>query len=63
MVSETARHQGVARKLTSSAEEWARGIPAVYVALASRRAADFYLRIGHEESATYYQKTLVPPVR
>jgi GNAT superfamily N-acetyltransferase len=63
MVSESARSQGVATKLMSSAEEWARSIPAAYVALASRRAGDFYLRIGYEESATYYRKTFVPPGR
>ncbi len=39
----------------------ARSIPAAYVA--SRRAGDFYLRIGYEESATYYRKTFLPPVR
>jgi len=63
MVSESARGQGVARKLMSSAEEWARGVPTPYVAVASRRAGDFYLRIGYEESATYYRKTFVLPVR
>ena len=60
MVSETARSQGVATKLMASAEQWARSIPAAHIAVASRRAGDFYVRIGYEESATYYRKTLVP---
>ncbi len=63
MVSEAARSQGVATNLTSSAEEWARSIPAAHIAVASRRAGDFYLRIGYVESATYYRKTFVPPMR
>lgn len=60
-VSEAVRRQGVASKLVSSAEEWARTIPTAYVALASRRAGDFYLKIGYEESATYFRKTFVRP--
>jgi hypothetical protein len=44
----------------ASAEEWARGLPTAYIAVASRRAGDFYLRIGYEESATYFRKTFVP---
>jgi GNAT superfamily N-acetyltransferase len=63
MVNESARARGVATKLMSSAEEWARSLPAAYVAVVSRRAGDFYLRIGYEESATYYRKTFVPFVR
>jgi hypothetical protein len=43
-----------------SAETWARRIPTAYVALASRRAGDFYLNVGYEESATYFRKTFVP---
>src|SRR5277367_6679897 len=34
MVSESLRHCGVASKLMSSAEEWARNLPAAFVALA-----------------------------
>jgi GNAT superfamily N-acetyltransferase len=47
MVDESSRQQGVASKLMSAAEEWARTIPTAYIALASRRAGDFYLRIGN----------------
>jgi GNAT superfamily N-acetyltransferase len=63
MVRESSRHQGVASKLMSAAEEWARTIPTAYIALASRRADDFYLRIGYEGSATYFRKSFVPPKR
>jgi GNAT superfamily N-acetyltransferase len=63
MVGESSRRQGVATKLMSAAEEWARTIPTPYISLASRRAGDFYLRIGYEESATYFRKTLVPSQR
>jgi len=43
------------------AETWARNVPTAYVALASRRASDFYRDIGYEESATYFRKTFVAP--
>ena len=43
------------------AETWARSVPTAYVALASRRAGDFYLNSGYEDSATYFRKTFVAP--
>jgi GNAT superfamily N-acetyltransferase len=58
MVSESVRRQGVASKLVSSAESWARRVPSAYVALASRRGGDFYLRNGYEDSATFFRKVL-----
>jgi GNAT superfamily N-acetyltransferase len=61
VVGEPVRRSGVGSKLMASAEEWARRLPAAYVALASRRAGDFYLKIGYEESATYFRKTFDPP--
>jgi GNAT superfamily N-acetyltransferase len=63
MVSESVRSRGVATKLMSSAEEWAKGVPTAHAAVANRRAADFYRRIGYEESANYYRKTFAPTVR
>jgi GNAT superfamily N-acetyltransferase len=63
MVSESVRSRGVATKLMSSAEEWAKGVPTAYVAVASRRAGEFFRRIGYEESANYYRKTFAPTVR
>jgi GNAT superfamily N-acetyltransferase len=61
MVSESARREGVATRLMSAAEEWAKAVPTAHVALASRRAGDFYLRLGYEDSATYFRKTFVSP--
>jgi GNAT superfamily N-acetyltransferase len=61
MVSELARRQGVGSRLMSVAEAWAEGVPTAYVALASRRAGDFYLKIGYEDSATFFRKAFVPP--
>jgi GNAT superfamily N-acetyltransferase len=58
MVNESVRGQGVASKLVSSAEEWARRVPSAYLALASRRGRDFYLRNGYEDSATFFRKVL-----
>jgi histone acetyltransferase (RNA polymerase elongator complex component) len=43
----------------AEAERWAQDYGAPYVSLASRRASDFYLSLGYEESATYFKKTLV----
>jgi GNAT superfamily N-acetyltransferase len=63
MVSELVRRRGVGTALMSWAEEWARTIPASYVALATRRAGDFYVRIGYEDSATFFRKTFVRPDR
>ena len=61
MLTESVRRQGMATKLTSSAEAWAGSVPAANLAVASRRAGDFSLGIGYEESATYYRKNFVPP--
>ncbi len=63
MVKEPFRRQSVATKLMSSAEAWARTIPTAYVALATRRAGEFYRGIGYEEGAIYFRKTFVPPQR
>jgi len=61
MVSESGRRQGVGPQLLSAAEAWAAAIPTAYIALAGRRAAEFYVAAGYEESATYFRKTFAPP--
>jgi GNAT superfamily N-acetyltransferase len=61
MVSESVRNQGVATRLMDFAETWARNVPTAYMALASRRASEFYLDVGYEESAAYFRKTFVAP--
>lgn len=61
MVAESARRAGAGRSLMSSAEAWARAAGAAYVALATRRAGDFYLALGYEESAAFFRKQLAQP--
>jgi GNAT superfamily N-acetyltransferase len=58
MVSETVRRQGVGRQLMESFEQWARSRQSKLIALATRRAAEFYKGIGYDESATYFRKLL-----
>lgn len=57
MVDERARLSGIGRRLVDRGEEWAQSIGARYIALASRRAGQFYLALGYEDSAVYYRKT------
>jgi GNAT superfamily N-acetyltransferase len=58
MVSEVERRSGIGRALMDAVETWARELGAAYVSLATRRAADFYLALGYEESATFFRKVL-----
>ena len=49
--------------LLSAFEQWAGGQGCALVALATRRAAQFYRAVGYEESAAYFRKVLAgrPP--
>ncbi len=58
MVAEARRGAGVGRALMEAVEERARASGAAYVALATRRAADFYTALGYRESATYFKKSI-----
>lgn len=58
MVGEVYRRQGVGRRLMEAFEAWATAREAKMIALATRRAADFYAALGYEESATYFRKRL-----
>jgi GNAT superfamily N-acetyltransferase len=58
LVRREQRGRGVGRALMSAFEEWAAGQCCVLVALATRRAAPFYLALGYEESAAYLRKML-----
>jgi GNAT superfamily N-acetyltransferase len=58
MVKTDHRRQGVGRLLMESFEAWANLRHARLVALATRRAAPFYLASGYEESAIYFRKLL-----
>ena len=61
MVDPDRRCNGVGRALLEAAEDLARTSRAAYVALATRRAADFYAALGYEESAAYVKKALRDP--
>lgn len=60
MVAEARRGAGVGRALMEAVEELARASGATYIALATRRAADFYTGLGYRESAAYLKKSLRP---
>jgi GNAT superfamily N-acetyltransferase len=52
------RGRGVGRALMSAFERWAAARDCALIALATRRAAPFYLALGYEESAVYFRKVL-----
>ena len=58
MVRSSRRKEGVGRSLMTTFEEWASRRGAKFVALATRRAAEFYRAVGYEESAIYFRKLL-----
>ena len=58
MVDPDHRRSGIGARLVAEAEGWAGGRGAAYLALATRRAADFYTATGYEQSATFYLKLL-----
>ncbi len=57
-VSETARRNGIGRALEREFEAWASDRDAKLIALATRRAASFYLAAGYEEYAVYFRRIL-----
>ncbi len=57
MVDPARRRSGIGAALMVHAEEWAAHRGAAYVALASRRAGDFYRTLGYTDSATFFKKT------
>lgn len=61
MVGEAFRRQGIGRHLMEAFEAWATAREAKMIALATRRAADFYGALGYEESAAYFRKRVVLP--
>ena len=58
MVEAGSRREGAGSALMAAAEMWAADRGAAYVSLASRRAADFYLALGYDDSAVYFRKGL-----
>jgi GNAT superfamily N-acetyltransferase len=61
LVHDKHRRRGVGRLLMKAFEQWAAERGCALVALATRRAAPFYLALGYEESATYLRKVLREP--
>lgn len=57
-VLEEYRRMKIGKKLMELIEEKALERGSKLVALATRRASDFYKSIGYDESATYFKKTL-----
>ena len=58
MVREELRREKIGAALMSAFETWAKSRGSTLVALATRRAAPFYLALGYEDSATYFRKLL-----
>lgn len=56
MVAAEHRDRGFGSALMRAAEEWAYDRGAAHVALATRRAADFYTALGYRASATYFKR-------
>jgi GNAT superfamily N-acetyltransferase len=57
------RRRGIGQVLMNAFEEWSAAQGCALVALATRRAAPFYLSLGYEESATYFRKVLAAQVK
>jgi N-acetylglutamate synthase-like GNAT family acetyltransferase len=55
MVAPDSRGRGIGRRLVEAILEQARAAGAVEVTVPTRRARDYYLRLGFEETATYFK--------
>jgi N-acetylglutamate synthase-like GNAT family acetyltransferase len=58
MVNENYRSKGVGKKMMEEIEQISKSMDSKLIGLATRRAANFYEKIGYEESATYFRKLL-----
>ncbi|MFC4585514.1 GNAT family N-acetyltransferase [Sphaerisporangium corydalis] len=54
------RRRGLGRRLLEEFGAWAHTRDAGYIALATRRAQEFYQALEYESSGTYYRKVLKP---
>ena len=61
MVAEAHRRKGVGAGLMNAVTGWAVDRGCRMIALATRRAADFYSALGYEASATYFRKVIGDP--
>lgn len=57
-VEEATRSAGMGRALVAAVVEWARSRGAVEVTVPTRRAGDYYERLGFERTAEYYHVRL-----
>ncbi|MCH1911852.1 GNAT family N-acetyltransferase [Leptospira noguchii] len=57
-ILEDYRRKGFAKNLMTSFEEWGKNRGSKLIGLATRRAKDFYLALGYEESALFFRKLL-----
>jgi GNAT superfamily N-acetyltransferase len=60
MVASLCRRQGLGGLLMREFERWAAARGGRVVALATRRASEFYRAIGYEDSAVYLRKMIRP---
>jgi GNAT superfamily N-acetyltransferase len=60
LVRDGQRGHGIGRALMKAYEEWAAEHSCARVAVATRRAADFYRSCGYDDSALYLRKELLP---
>jgi GNAT superfamily N-acetyltransferase len=60
MVRDDVRRAGIGRSLVADAEAWASSRGAGLVAMATRRAEEFWSEVGYESSATYRRKPIIP---
>ncbi len=58
MVDENYRSLGVGQKLMKEIESSAKDTKSKLIALATRRAENFYKKAGYEESAVYFRKLI-----
>lgn len=57
-VKEEHRKLGIGKRLMLGFEQWCTDRNSKLVALATRRASDFYHAIGYEDSATFFRKLI-----
>jgi GNAT superfamily N-acetyltransferase len=55
MVGKTRRKRGIGRVLVEAAMAWARERGCVEVNVPTRRAGDYYEKLGFEETASFYR--------
>lgn len=58
MVNKGYRRNGIGKRLMDEFENWAVSKDCRLIALATRRAAEFYKNLSYAESATYFRKVL-----